>query len=190
MTSTPPDHPRPESPDETPAAGPVSDPPGATAPTAEQSGLRPGGPEPEGRFGAASVPGPGYQTSYPGGPYPPAVPPVPPVPPVPFAPVPRPPRVPWVNPDRRSHLLGAGLLGGLVLLAAGFGIGYAVAPSGHHGHGPMTRFERGGAYFPGHMVPGPAGQFPAPGNGRRRVPGAPPASTPAVPATPTATSTK
>ncbi|MFN2562984.1 MAG: hypothetical protein ABR571_17035 [Jatrophihabitans sp.] len=98
-----------------------------------------------------------------------------------------------MNPDRRTHILGAGILGGLVVLAAGFGIGYAVAPSGHHERGPMMRFERGGAYFPGHMVPGPAGQFPAPGNGRRRLlPGAPPASasTSAAPTTPTPTSTK
>jgi hypothetical protein len=89
-----------------------------------------------------------------------------------------------VNPERRSHILGAGILAGLVLLAAGFGIGYGVAPSGHGRHGDM-RMERGG-YFPGRMLPG--GQFP--GNGQRRLPGAPVPTSPAVPATPTPTSTK
>jgi hypothetical protein len=175
MTSTPPDHPRPEPSDESGAAAGRA--PGANAPTAEQSAVPPGGADPA---AAAPAPGPGYQPPYPGGPYPPQAP---------FAAVPRPPRVPWVNPDRRSHVVGAGVLGGLVVLAAGFGIGYAVAPSGHDGRGPGLRIERGGAYFPGRMVPGPAGQFPVPGNRQRRLPGAPAASS-AAPTAPTPTSTK
>jgi hypothetical protein len=107
----------------------------------------------------------------------------------PFAPIVRPPRVPWVNPDRRSHILGAGVLGGLVVLATGFGIGYAVAPSGHDGHGRMMRIERGGGYYGPRMVPGPGGQFPGRGNGPGRLPG-PPASASATPTTPTPTGTK
>ncbi|MDT4912553.1 MAG: hypothetical protein QOC66_1681, partial [Pseudonocardiales bacterium] len=94
----------------------------------------------------------------------------------PFAPVVREPRVPWINPDRRSHLLGAALIGALLVLGAGFGIGYAVAPSDHDRNGPQ-RFERGGPNFqgpPGQLAPGrQRGQFPGGGNGygQRNGPG-------------------
>ena len=94
--------------------------------------------------------------------------------PYPFAPV---VRTPLVNPQRRGAVAGfaAGAL--VVALAAGFGIGYAVAPS-HDGRG-HHRMERG--YYPGGQMGGgmmprqrqiPNGQFP---NGRmpRQFPGNP-----------------
>lgn len=71
-----------------------------------------------------------------------------------FGPVARPPRVPWINPERRTSLILAAVLAALVLIGAGFGIGYAVAPSGdHHGdyyrYGPMMR----DGYGPGKLLP-------------------------------------
>lgn len=172
MTSTPPENPRPAPSGEPASAASARDVADTGAETAPQSAA----PDPA----AAPYPAPPYAgPHYAGPPYPQ---------PGPFAPVMRPPRVPWVNPDRRSHIVGAGVLGGLVVLAAGFGIGYAVAPSGHDGRGPGMRIERGGPYFPGRMVPGPAGQFPAPGNRQRRLPAPVPSS--AAPTTPTPTSTK
>jgi hypothetical protein len=161
MTSTPPENPPPASPDQPSSSAPeASTVEHSAVPPTGPGGAYPGGPHPGGPYGSYGQ--------------------------HPFAPVAREPRVPWVNPERRSHILGAGILAGLVLLAAGFGIGYGVAPSGHGRHGDM-RMERGG-YFPGRMLPGPGGQFP--GNGQRRLPGAPAPTSPAVPATPTPTSTK
>jgi hypothetical protein len=166
MTSTPPESPGPAPTAEPGSAAPAPDLPDTSAETA---------PHPPAPHSAAPYAAAPYAASPYGQPGP-------------FAPVVRPPRVPWVNPDRRSHIVGAGVLGGLVVLAAGFGIGYAVAPSGHDGHGPGLRIERGGAYFPGRMVPGPAGQFPVPGNRQHRLPAAPASS--AAPTAPAPTSTK
>jgi hypothetical protein len=96
--------------------------------------------------------------------------------------------VPWVNPDRRFHVIGSSVIAGLVLLGAGFGIGYA-SSSGGHGPGPV-RMERGGGFPPG-LRDGRVGRFPGgqlPGNrprGANPLPGA----TSVAPA-PTPTSTK
>jgi hypothetical protein len=94
-----------------------------------------------------------------------------------------------VNPDRRSHVIGAAVIGGLVVLAAGFGVGYAASSDDSH-HGPH-RMERGG-YFP-RLGPGQNGQFPGQGNGngpRRNRGGLPQLpSTPATPAIPSPTGT-
>jgi hypothetical protein len=87
-----------------------------------------------------------------------------------FAPVARPPRVPWVNPDRRSHVIGAAIIGGLVVLASGFGIGYA-SSGGHDRHGPQRMERGGGPHFqgpPGQFRPRDR-QFPGDGTGRQRV---------------------
>src|SRR4051812_15376608 len=178
MTSTPPENPRPAPSGEPGSAAAAPEVPDTGAETAPQPSAsdpaaapQPAAPQPAAPYAGAPYGG----APYAGAPY---------GQPGPFAPVMRPPRVPWVNPDRRSHILGAGVLGGLVVLAAGFGIGYAVAPSGHHDRGPELRIERGGgAYFPGRMVPGPAGQFPGPGNRPRRLPApVPSAATPTTPA--------
>jgi hypothetical protein len=93
----------------------------------------------------------------------------------PFAPV---PRVPWINPQRRGQLIGAAVVAALVLLGAGFGIGYAAAPSGPD-HG--VRIERG---VPGKLL-GPYGRHP-----NRPFPGAPKLRPSTVPTpTPSSTST-
>src|SRR4051812_41285549 len=119
MTSTPPENPRPAPSGEPANAASAPDVPDTGAETAPQ----PPAPHPAAAPYAAAAPYGGAPYGQPG----------------PFAPVMRPPRVPWVNPDRRSHILGAGVLGGLVVLAAGFGIGYAAAPSGHGDHHPGLR---------------------------------------------------
>ena len=113
---------------------------------------------------------------------PPAAPPVAPI----FAPVPRAPRVPWVNPDRRSHVIGSALVAALVLLGAGFGIGYA-SNSDDHGRPGPARMERGGGFPPGlRMGRFPDRHFPGqPGRGHNPRPGA----TAGAP-TPAPTSTK
>jgi hypothetical protein len=118
-----------------------------------------------------------------------------PYPAPPFAPVYRAPRVPWVNPDRRSHVIGAGVIGALVLLGAGFGIGYASSSSDDHRPG-MLRIERGGGPYvpgpPGHFRPGPRNeQFPGNGDGNGRTRLGPGGGQPASPsaATPTPSST-
>jgi hypothetical protein len=170
MPSTPPAGEPPEAANE-----PVAVPPGADAPTTEgpaaaappHSGPPPLGPPPGGY-----PPPPGY-----------------PPPSAGWAPVPRPPRVPWVNPDRRLHLVGAAVIAALVLLAGGFGIGYA-ASSGHDHHGDM-RMDRGNfgdLRGPGMMrggypdMHGPRGQLPQFPN--------PQATSTAPTPTPTPTSTK
>ena len=92
------------------------------------------------------------------------------------------PRVPWVNPQRRSQLALGAVVAGLVLLGAGFGIGYAAAPSGPD-HGVM-RIQGG---YPPRLV-GPYGRLPNrqfPGGPRRPAPSR--ASTPTPTPTPTAT---
>jgi hypothetical protein len=81
-----------------------------------------------------------------------------------FTPVPRAPRVPWFNPQRKAAIVGGGVAAALVLLGAGFGIGYAVAPSGHHDrYGPAYRSgfgpEMHGRYLPDRL---PRGEFPFP----------------------------
>jgi hypothetical protein len=105
-----------------------------------------------------------------------------------FQPVPRAPRVPWVNPDRRSQVVGSSIIAALVLLGAGFGIGYASSSDGHGDSGP-ARMERGGGFPPG-LREGRVGHFPGgqlPGNHQR---GMYPLPATAVPATPAPTSTK
>jgi hypothetical protein len=108
-----------------------------------------------------------------------------------FAALPRPPRVPWVNPARRGHLAGAAAGAAVLLLAAGFGIGYAVAPAGDDGHG--HRFGDGyGPALHGRLLPGIPGMpgMPGirPGDRDRPYPAAPTATS--VPATPSGTSTR
>jgi hypothetical protein len=57
-----------------------------------------------------------------------------------FAPVPRPPRVPWLNPARRTQFAGSAIVAAVLLIGAGFGIGYAVGGSkDDDGHGMMDR---------------------------------------------------
>jgi hypothetical protein len=86
-------------------------------------------------------------------PAPPAPPPAsprpsPPQPGHPFLPV---ARIPWINPDRRGHLAATAIVAALVLLLAGFGIGYAVAPDNHRDHyGPM--YMRPAVLVPGNNV--------------------------------------
>jgi hypothetical protein len=111
-------------------------------------------------------------------------------PPPPFAPPPAPwlapvaraPRVLWVNPARRSHVAGTAAIAGLVLLGAGFGIGWAASDGGHDHGGPGYRLQIGPANFPN----GPLrGHFPG------QVPYRPlPRQAPTAPATPSPTSTK
>jgi hypothetical protein len=102
-----------------------------------------------------------------------------------FAPVPRPPRTPWINPARRGHIVGAAIIAALVLIAGGFGIGYAAAPSGDRHDNPY-RMYRGG-YGP--MMGDPmGGRFVGPGmRGNRNNPFPAPGA-PATPATPTPSS--
>lgn len=165
MTSQPPDDPHP------PQSGGLSEP----APVAPPSP------------GPAKAPMPSPADPSPLPPTGAAVPP-PPAPPM-FQPVPRPPRVPWVNPARRSHLAGAALAGAIVLLGAGFGIGYAASPD-DHGRGGSMRMERGGGFPPGHrdgrLGPFPGRQFP--GN-RPNGPGPLPGAS-VAPSTPVPTGTK
>lgn len=87
------------------------------------------------------------------------------------------PRVPWVNPQRRSEFVLGAIIAGLVVLGAGFGIGYAVAPSGS-GHG-VTRIQGG---YPPRLV-GPYGRLP-----NRQFPNAP--GRPAATGAPTPSATK
>jgi hypothetical protein len=191
MTSTPPEEPTGPSPAPSPAMPPTGqDLPRADSPVTPPAGSpaapptgSPGGPADA--TGPIGFPPPGAATEHP---FPPQAAPGPWATPAaefsPFQPVYRPPRAPWVNPARRSHLVGAAVVAGLVLLAAGFGIGYAAAPSGHNG---PQRIERGGGYLPGQgqLRGGPGGQFP--GNGQRQGPGFPrqgPTSVPATPASP------
>jgi hypothetical protein len=110
----------------------------------------------------------------------------------PFAAVPRPPRVPWVNPDRRPHVIGSAIVAALVLLGAGFGIGYAAAPSDHGRYGPQ-HMQPGMQFQPGQggIAPGRIGKFPGPGKQRPGGPGNAPfpaSSTPVAPSTPAAPS--
>lgn len=113
-------------------------------------------------------------------PPPPAVPPPAAPPGYPFAPVARPPRVPWVNPERRAHIIAVVGAGALVLLGGGIGIGFAAGDGGHHrGDGYRMEIRPGGYY---NLVPGRHGGFVP------RFPGAPqfptaPAPTPAPTAT-------
>jgi hypothetical protein len=99
-----------------------------------------------------------------------------------FAPVPRAPRVPWVNPARRSHVVGAAVIGTVVALGAGFGIGFAVAPSDNDHHRPYDMYRNGyGPGMRGHLGWYPArGQMLVPGKGMYQLP---PGAT-APPATP------
>ncbi len=110
-------------------------------------------------------------------------------PPVIFQAIPRPPRVPWVNPDRRSHVIGSSVIAGLVLLGAGFGIGYASSSDSHDRSGPV-RLQRGGGFPPGlrdgRMMPFPGHQLP--GNRKRGTNPLPGAT--AIPSTPAPSSTK
>jgi hypothetical protein len=97
--------------------------------------------------------------------------------------VPQTPKAPWVNPDRKRHLLAAAIIAALVLVGAGFGIGYAAAPSGDHG----DRIHRG--YFPGERIgvaPGgrlPDGPFPHrfPNRGPASSSSSAPSATPSTP---------
>jgi hypothetical protein len=93
-------------------------------------------------------PQPGYQ------PYPPHAYGLPPGA---FAPV---PREPWFNPAHRTRIGLIAALLALVLLGAGFGIGYGVAPGGGH------HVERIGI-FPGRYAVGPDGGF----GGVMQIPG-------------------
>jgi hypothetical protein len=79
------------------------------------------------------------------------------------------PRVRWVNPDRRVHIAGAGLLVALVFGGAGVAIGWAA--SDHHDRGPIgVRLAPGhdGRYLPGpgrmgpNRQPRPAAPIPTP----------------------------
>jgi hypothetical protein len=96
--------------------------------------------------------------------------------------------VPWTNPDRRAHIIGSSVIAGLVLLGAGFGIGYA-SSSGDHGR-PGPRLERGGGFPPG-LRNGQVGRYPIGplpanrGRGNHPLPGAT-----AVSPTPAPSSTK
>ena len=180
MPSTPPPGEPPEAANEASASSaldaPTTETPAAAAPAAEAPAV--GAP-------SSAAPPAGPQQQF--GP-PPGFPPPGPVPP-PYggwAPVPRPPRVPWVNPDRRVHLAGAAIIAGLVLLAGGFGIGWAASSGddhhrdlrGHFGNLRGPDMMRGG--YPGMQIPRgqlPQRQFPNPGQ-------------PAAPATPSPTSTK
>jgi hypothetical protein len=63
-----------------------------------------------------------------------------------FAAVPRPPRVPWVNPARKTQLAGWAVVASVLLIAAGFGIGYAVAGSDDH-------HRRPGMMYPARHMP-------------------------------------
>jgi hypothetical protein len=95
-----------------------------------------------------------------------------------------------VNPDRRSHVLGAAIIAALILLGGGIGIGYAVAPSGHGRPGPQ-RFERGDGNRPGQRF-GPIGQAPGaqrPGGGQRPGPGQRPGASSVAPVAPSGSST-
>ncbi len=109
-----------------------------------------------------------------------------------FAPAPRAPRVPWVNPARRAHLVGAAVIGTVVALGAGFGIGFAVAPSGNDHHRRDGMFGDGyGSGMRGQLGPNPArGRLLVPGRGMYRLPPGvnPPPATPS-PATPSPSST-
>ncbi|MEO9108790.1 MAG: hypothetical protein ABI368_01065, partial [Jatrophihabitantaceae bacterium] len=60
-----------------------------------------------------------------------------------FAPIARPPRAPWVNPDRRWHVLAVAVVSALILLGGGIAIG-AAANGGHGSRSGVARIERGG----------------------------------------------
>lgn len=81
-----------------------------------------------------------------------------------FAPV---PRVPWVNPDRRGHLAATGVAAAVLLLAAGFGIGYAAAPD-HGNHYRHVRMHPGMLRQAPNLYPGPR-YLPKPRGGIRTV---------------------
>jgi hypothetical protein len=61
-----------------------------------------------------------------------------------------------VNPDRRGHVIGAAIIAALLVLGAGFGIGYAAAPSGDH----HVVIRPGRGFLPGRMDLYPNGRFP------------------------------
>jgi hypothetical protein len=122
-----------------------------------------------------------------------AAPPPPPAaaPPPPaaiFAPVPRAPRVPWVNPARRGNVIAAAVIAAVVLIGAGIGIGYAVAPSDrdHHRMGPGIYMVPGEGGYQGGYYPFPNRKMMKPGHHLRQVP-QPPAKT--VPAKPSGSAT-
>jgi hypothetical protein len=54
--------------------------------------------------------------------------------------------MPWVNPVRRNQFVGSAIVASLLLVGAGFGIGYAVGGSDDNDHGP-------GRMYPGRYMP-------------------------------------
>lgn len=141
---------------------------------------------------AASEPA-GPPPTPPAGP-PPAPPAGPPAPPprgpdyAGFAPVARPPRVPWVNPARRTQLVGWSVVAALLLIGAGFGIGYAVGGSDDDHYGPGRMYH--GRYLPYDMPaklrPG-VNMYPMPHMSRLPLIG--PTATTTVTVTPSSTGT-
>jgi hypothetical protein len=74
-----------------------------------------------------------------------------------FTPV---PREPWVNPSRRRHIAGVGLVAALACLGAGIGIGLAISGDDHpdRGRHPIVMLPgRGAGYGP--AMYGPHGRF-------------------------------
>ena len=126
---------------------PNPEPPTAEPPTAEAPTPAPAPPQPSAAWPGAAWPGP-YGD--------------------PFVAPPR-PRVRWINPQRRVHVAGAGLVLALVCGGAGVAIGWAA--SDHHDRGPIgVRLAPGyyGRYGPGpgrmgpNRLPRPAAPAPTP----------------------------
>ena len=104
-----------------------------------------------------------------------------------FAPV---PREPWVNPSRRGHLAGIGVVGALVCLGAGIGIGVAISGNDHgdRRHPIVMLPGRGYGYAPAIYGPhGRLGLWPVPGQPGSGDQGN--GGVPSVPSPPTPSST-